>query len=48
VRTRFVAFPGRIVNRSGRLRLRAPKDWPWAARYLASLAALRALDPATG
>jgi hypothetical protein len=48
VRTRFVAFPGRLVNRSGRLTLRAPRAWPWAARYLASLASLRALEPTTG
>jgi hypothetical protein len=30
IRTRLIALPGRIVNRSGRRTLRLPARWPWA------------------
>ena len=31
VRTRLIAIPGRLVNRSGTPTLRGPLNWPWAA-----------------
>jgi hypothetical protein len=43
VRTRLIALPARIVNRSGTHRLRLPTRWPWAALFLNALARLRAL-----
>ncbi len=30
---RVFALPGRLVNRSGRLVLRLPQDWPWATTF---------------
>jgi Transposase DDE domain group 1 len=47
VRTRMFALPGRLVNRSGRLRLRLPKRWPWATSFLHALDRLRALPMLT-
>jgi hypothetical protein len=47
MRTRLVALPGRIVNRSGRHILRMPTRWPWAATFLAALTRLRAIPPPT-
>lgn len=46
VRTRLVAIPGRLVNRSGRPTLRLPERWPWASRFTTALNALRLLRPA--
>ena len=43
IRTRLIALPGRIVNRSGTHRLRLPSRWPWADLFLDALARLRAL-----
>jgi len=43
VRTRLIAIPGRIVNRSGMPTLRGPLHWPWAGWFTSRLAALRAL-----
>jgi Transposase DDE domain group 1 len=43
IRTRLLALPGRIVNRSGTHRLRFPKRWPWADLFLNALAHLRAI-----
>ena len=43
IRTRLVALPGRIVNRSGTHRLRLPSRWPWADLFLNALTRLRAL-----
>ena len=43
IRTRLVALPGRIVNRSGAHRLRLPSRWPWADLFLNALTRLRAL-----
>jgi hypothetical protein len=48
LRARLLAMPGRLVNRSGRATLRLPLNWPWAASFTRALAALRALQPATG
>ena len=43
IRTKFIALPGRIVNRSGRHVLRLPKKWPWAATFIAALDQIRTL-----
>jgi hypothetical protein len=43
IRTRFIALPGRLVNRSGRPTLRLPARWPWAATFHAALKQLRAI-----
>ena len=37
LRTRFISMPRRLVNRSGRLVLRAPARWPWAEAFLRAL-----------
>ena len=44
LRTRLLAIPGRIVNRSGRPTLRMPTNWPWATSFATALDALRGLD----
>jgi hypothetical protein len=46
VRTRLVAIPGRLVNRSGRTTLRLPTHWPWATTFTTALNTLRLLQPA--
>jgi hypothetical protein len=43
VRTRLLALPGRLVNRSGRRVLRLPARWPWATTFARTLDQLRAL-----
>lgn len=43
VRTRVLALPGRLVNRSGRHVLRLPARWPWRATFNTALDRLRAL-----
>jgi hypothetical protein len=43
VRTRIVALPARIVNRSGRQILRLPINWPWAKEFNRALDTLRSL-----
>jgi len=43
VRTRLLALPGRIVNRSGRLVLRLPERWPWETSFTTALGKLRSL-----
>jgi hypothetical protein len=43
IRTRLIALPGRIVNRSGRQTLRLPARWPWAATFHTALEQLRAI-----
>jgi hypothetical protein len=43
LRTRYFAVPARLVNRSGRPRLRLPTQWPWADRFVAALTNLRAV-----
>jgi len=47
IRTRLIAVPARLVNRSGTPTLRAPLHWPWAQHFTRRLAAIRAL-PAPG
>jgi hypothetical protein len=47
-RTRLLAVPGRLVNRSGRPTLRLPTRWPWATQLHAALDTLRALPPVPG
>ena len=48
LRTRLLAIPGRLVNRSGRPTLRMPTNWPWSTPFLTALDSLRGLEPATG
>ena len=43
IRTKFLAVPGRVVNRSGRHTLRMPARWPWAQAFLTALERLRAI-----
>jgi len=43
IRTRVVALPGRLVNRSGRQILRLPERWPWAEAFTRALDNIRAL-----
>jgi hypothetical protein len=43
IRNRVFSLPGRLVNRSGRLILRFPRQWPWATAFLVALGRLRAL-----
>lgn len=43
MRTRLIALPGRIVNRSGQHTLRLPARWPWADAFLNALARLRSI-----
>ena len=47
VRTRLLAVPGRIVNRSGTLTMRAPARWPWADLFRRRLITIRALPAPT-
>ena len=48
LRTRLLAIPGRLLNRSGRPTLRMPTNWPWATTFMTALEALRGLEPSTG
>ena len=48
VRTRLIAFPGRLVNHAGTMNLRGPARWPWHTWILGRLHILRTLKPATG
>jgi len=45
IRTRLLAVPARLVNRSGRPALRMPTNWPWAEQFVTALNALRSLRP---
>ena len=47
-RTRLIAVPAVIVNRSGRTLLRFPARWPWARAFNTVLNALRALPAPSG
>lgn len=47
IRTRLLAVPGRIVNRSGTLTLRGPARWPWADHFTRRLNTIRALPAPT-
>ena len=48
VRTRLIAFPGRLVNHAGTMNLRGPSRWPWREWIQRRLHALRTLQPAPG
>jgi hypothetical protein len=48
LRTRLIAIPGRLVNRSGTPTLRLPTRWPWRNQFTRALLQLRALDLAPG
>ena len=48
IRTRLVAIPGRLVNRSGRPTLRLPTRWPWRNTFTLALQQLRGLAFAPG
>ena len=37
IRNRLLTIPGRIVNHSGRHRLRLPANWPWAHTFTTAL-----------
>lgn len=43
VRTRLLALPGRLVNRSRCWVLRLPARWPWAAAFNTALDRIRSL-----
>ena len=45
-RTRLIALPGRLVNRSGTPNLRLPTRWPWKTQFTKALDELRLLRPA--
>ncbi len=48
-RTRLIALPAVVVNRSGRHHLRFPTRWPWAHQFTTTLEQIRALpEPASG
>jgi len=47
LRARLIAMPARIVNRSGSVVLRGPKNWPWSEWFHRRLEALRLLEPQT-
>lgn len=47
VRSRVLALPGRLVNRSGRTVLRLPERWPWAPTFTAALGRIRSLPLVT-
>jgi len=48
IRTRLVAIPGRLVNRSGHPTLRLPTRWPWRNTFTLALQQLRGLAFAPG
>jgi hypothetical protein len=43
MRRRLLTVPGRLVNHSGRHRLRLPANWPWATSFTTALGHLRNL-----
>ena len=43
VRNRLLAVPARLVNHSGRHKLRLPADWPWATAFTTALQQIRNL-----
>ncbi len=47
IRTRLIALPGRVVNRSGKHTLRLPARWPWADTFLNAIERLRAIPQLT-
>ncbi len=47
MRYRLFGLPGRLVRSGRRLRLRLPRDWPWASEFTTALRRLRAISPPT-
>ena len=47
VRTRVLALPGRLVNRSGAIVLRLPERWPWATTFTRGSDQIRGLPMVT-
>jgi hypothetical protein len=43
IRTRLLALPGRLVNRSRQWVLRLPARWPWATTFNTAPDRIRAL-----
>ena len=43
IRNRLLTVPGRLVNHSGRRKLRLPKHWPWATAFTTALGHIRNL-----
>ena len=43
IRNRLLTVPGRLVNHSGRHRLRLPLNWPWANTFTTALGHIRNL-----
>ena len=43
IRNRLLTVPGRLVNHSGRHRLRLPLNWPWAHTFTTALGHIRNL-----
>jgi hypothetical protein len=43
IRTRLLAMPGRLVNRSRQWTLRLPARWPWATTFNTALGRIRSL-----
>ena len=43
VRNRLLTIPGRLVNHSGRRKLRLPSQWPWATAFTTALQQIRNL-----
>ncbi len=43
IRRRFLGLPGRLTRSARRVTLHLPARWPWAERFLAGLARLRAI-----
>ena len=47
IRTRLLALPGRLVNRSRRWTLRLPARWPWQHTFYTALDRIRSLPLVT-
>ena len=43
IRNRLLTVPGRLVNHSGRHKLRLPLNWPWANTFTTALGRIRNL-----
>ena len=43
IRNRLLAVPARLVNHSGRHKLRLPSHWPWATAFTTALGRIRDL-----
>ena len=43
IRNRLLTVPGRLVNHSGRHKLRLPSRWPWATAFTTALGRIRDL-----